>query len=130
MILITDNDVQNSLGDWLRNRGQDARRVREVLSEGASDPSIIEYARTEYGIIVTHNYNHFLNLANKVLSGGDDRHRTWGLLCLCCSNHKEGERRVQYLWDIIEENRRALLRHPSGLLLHMDIHPLKYSIHY
>jgi hypothetical protein len=50
---------------------------------------------------------------------------------ICCANHKEGERRVQQLWDIIvDENRKALMRHPDGLLLHMEIHPRKYVIHH
>jgi hypothetical protein len=131
VIIITDNDVQDSLGDWLRSQGQDVRRVREVLSQDVTDPAIVEYARSQYGIIVTHNYVHFLSQANRVLQNGLSRHRTWGLLCMCCANHKEGERRVQQLWDIIVyEGRKALMRHPDGLLLHMEVHPRKYVIHH
>lgn len=130
MRLLIDHNVGDSLADSLLAAGHEVYKVRDVLNQSAPDPAIVRWATGNRLVVVTHNYRHFQNLADKALDNSPVDRRTWGLLCLACKTPISGERRVLHLWPIVEhEHTRALARHPTGLLLHMDIGERTYSIH-
>lgn len=64
----TDNDVDNALGDYLRQSGHPVTRLRERMLEDSADPVVAALCREEKLVLVTHNVRHFKAIAQKVQS--------------------------------------------------------------
>jgi predicted nuclease of predicted toxin-antitoxin system len=129
LTFVIDQNVQDAVGNFLKQAGHDARLVRQVLTGKASDPAIVAYATMEYAIVITHNHRHFHTLAQHALEPGNKVHRTWGLLSLTCQEAHAADRIRHLLTEIEAEYELARRRYPDDLLLHMQIDERHYVIY-
>jgi uncharacterized protein with PIN domain len=61
--LLLDEDVRSTLAEALRARGYDAVAVADLEMQGAKDPDLIDWAREERRVILSHNVRDFPSLA-------------------------------------------------------------------
>lgn len=55
MAWLLDNNVPRGVTHFLRDRGEDAVEVREVLAANAPDADVLAYARATASVLVTHD---------------------------------------------------------------------------
>ncbi|WP_369405440.1 DUF5615 family PIN-like protein [Novosphingobium lentum] len=55
----TDNDVDDKVGDLLRESGHQVVRLREVMLDNSPDPVVAAACREHGLVLVTHNIKHF-----------------------------------------------------------------------
>lgn len=60
---LTDEDVPDSVGAVLLDRGHVVRRVRDEMVTGSADAVVAAAARESGFVLVTHNYKDFRKLA-------------------------------------------------------------------
>lgn len=58
----TDNDVPDTVGDFLRDSGHDVVRLREVMLTDSADPVIAAACREHGMVLLTHNIKHFRSI--------------------------------------------------------------------
>jgi hypothetical protein len=72
--VLTDEDVPDELGDFLRDRGYTVLLVRDVFGMGTAD-HVIATAASDQGLLVyTFNRRHFLNFARRTERDGSLTH--------------------------------------------------------
>lgn len=55
----TDNDVDNKVGDFLKDSGHSVVRLREVMLDDSPDPIVAAACREHGMVLITHNIKHF-----------------------------------------------------------------------
>lgn len=65
----TDNDVEDAVGDFLRDSGHQVTRLRDVMLKNSPDPVIDANCRQFGLVLVTHNWKHFRRIANELKLG-------------------------------------------------------------
>lgn len=68
----TDNDVEDAVGDYLRESGHSVIRLREVMLTDSPDPIVDANCRQHGLVLVTHNWKHFRRIARELELGGAD----------------------------------------------------------
>lgn len=66
----TDNDVEDAVGDFLRESGHSVIRLREVMLADSPDPIVDANCRQFGLVLVTHNWKHFRRIARELDLGG------------------------------------------------------------
>jgi len=62
----TDNDVEDAVGEFLRDAGLTVQRLRDVMLRDSADPIVDANCREHGLVLTTHNYKHFRNIAHKL----------------------------------------------------------------
>lgn len=83
----TDNDVDDKVGDFLRDSGHLVTRLRDVMLTNTPDPVIDAACREQGLVLVTHNYKHFRRIALDHGAQG----RTVKALCRIDMEHHQTE---------------------------------------
>lgn len=60
---LTDNDVDDRVGDLLREAGHEVFRLRQVMPRNAPDPQVAAMCRKAEWVLVTHNIRDFRKIA-------------------------------------------------------------------
>ncbi|HRW60320.1 MAG TPA: DUF5615 family PIN-like protein [Defluviicoccus sp.] len=55
----TDNDVDDKVGDFLRDSGHQVVRLREIMLDDSPDPVVAAACREQGLVLITHNIKHF-----------------------------------------------------------------------
>lgn len=66
----TDNDVEDAVGDLLRDSGHDLTRLRDVMLADSPDPVVDANCRENGLVLITHNYKHFKRIARELAVSG------------------------------------------------------------
>lgn len=66
----TDNDVEDAVGDFLRDSGHKVTRLREVMLRNSPDPVVDANCRENGLLLITHNYKHFRKIAHDLRRSG------------------------------------------------------------
>lgn len=66
----TDNDVEDAVGDFLRESGHTAQRLRDVMLRTSPDPVIDANCREHGLVLITHNHKHFKRIAHDLRQTG------------------------------------------------------------
>lgn len=66
----TDNDVEDVVGDFLKDSGHTVQRLRDVMLRTSPDPIVDANCREHGLVLVTHNYKHFKRIAHELRLSG------------------------------------------------------------
>jgi hypothetical protein len=96
----TDNDVEDAVGDLLKDSGHSVTRLREVMLKDSPDPVVDANCR-QYGLVlVTHNWKHFRRIARELdLGSGKVKHLSRIDMEL---HQSDGPRRMEEALPLIE----------------------------
>ncbi|MDQ4044036.1 MAG: DUF5615 family PIN-like protein [Chloroflexota bacterium] len=98
---LTDNNVPDSVGRYLAERGHEVIRVRDILLPESEDVIIAAIGDQLEAIVVTWDYRDFRALTTQMPEGTRARFRKLGLLTLRC-NAPTAARRVAAVIQYIE----------------------------
>lgn len=62
----TDNDVEDAVGDFLKDSGHTVQRLRDVMLSNSPDPVVDANCRENGLVLITHNWRHFRGIAHKL----------------------------------------------------------------
>jgi predicted nuclease of predicted toxin-antitoxin system len=114
---LIDENVPESVTQFLRERGHTIYYVRELSLAGSPDPIVATAGDRLGAVVVTWNHRDFRKLAARVPRGGQARLRRLGRINFRCAESK-GRQRVEQVIDIIEdEYERAERRRDRRLLI-------------
>lgn len=71
MKLLLDEMYPRVIAERLGGRGHDVISVHDAPGRGASDPEVLEYARSEGRALVTENIRDYRPLAERLISTGE-----------------------------------------------------------
>lgn len=113
----TDNDVEDCVGDFLRDSGHSVVRCRDVMENDSTDPVIAANCREHGLVLITHNVRHFRAIAQKY----EAKHGRVDSLCrLEMDCHQSMARqRIEEFLPIIEHEWGARTG-PAGLRISID----------
>lgn len=100
MHLLIDENVQDSIAQFLRERGHDVYLVREVLLRGEPDPVVAQLADS-FGMVVVTWDKGFRELASRAPHGQRQRFRNLSRITLKC-NQARALARIRYYIESIE----------------------------
>jgi len=100
MLLLIDENVPESVTDFLRARGHDVRLVREVLPAGTADPILARIGDELEAIVVTWDKD-FRRVISRVPFGSRAAFRRLGRISFRC-NEARGRARIEELIEWIE----------------------------
>ena len=66
----TDNDVEDAVGEFLRDSGHAVQRLRDVMLSNSPDPIVDANCRENGLVLITHNYKHFKRIAHDLRQAG------------------------------------------------------------
>lgn len=69
----TDNDVEDAVGDFLRDSGHTVQRLRDVMLSNSPDPIVDANCRENRLVLLTHNHKHFKRIARELREAGVKR---------------------------------------------------------
>lgn len=61
----TDNDVDDALGDFLKDSGHSLVRLRDHMLTDSPDPIVAAACRENGWVLITHNVRHFKSISQK-----------------------------------------------------------------
>lgn len=114
----TDNDVEDSVGDFLRESGHSVVRCRDVMDNDSADPVIAANCRENGLVLITHNVKHFRALAQKF----EAKHGRVDTLCrleMDCHQSMARSRLAEFL-PVIELEWLARGDKPAGIRISVD----------
>jgi predicted nuclease of predicted toxin-antitoxin system len=97
VLFLVDENVPESIAEFLRVRGHRVLSARDELASGAPDPVIMASADAVGAVVVTWNRKHFKRLAG----GAARRYERAGLLCFSC-REPDGRSRLEEEIEMIE----------------------------
>lgn len=114
----TDNDVEDCVGDFLKDSGHSVVRCREVMDNDSADPVIAANCRENGLVLITHNVKHFRAIAQKY----ESKHGRVDNLCrLEMDCHQSlAKARLEEFLPIIEMEWAARGERPTGLRISID----------
>lgn len=97
----TDNDVEDAVGDFLRDSGHQVTRLREVMLKNSPDPVVDANCR-EFGLVlITHNWKHFRRIARELALAGDGNVKALSRIDMEL-HQSDGPRRIAEALPLIE----------------------------
>jgi hypothetical protein len=114
----TDNDVEDCVGDFLRDSGHSVFRCRDVMANNSADPVIAANCRENGLLLITHNVRHFRAIAQKF----EAKHGRVDTLCrieMECHQSMAKQRISEFL-PVIEREWGAQGNRPAGLRISID----------
>ncbi|MGI8857692.1 MAG: DUF5615 family PIN-like protein [Thermomicrobiales bacterium] len=100
MLLLVDENVPDSVSNFLRSRGHDVRLVRDLFPRGIPDP-VIAARGNEFSAIVVTVDKDFESIVRRIPEGNRNRFRNLGRISLRCSEVR-AKKRVEELIESIE----------------------------
>jgi len=100
MFLIIDENVDDAVGHYLRERGHRVGFVRDLFAGGIKDPVIAVLGNEDSAIIVTHDKD-FKGLVKRAPEGTRQRFRKLGRISLQCKE-PQAKKRIENLIESIE----------------------------
>ena len=101
MLFITDEDVPNSVGQFLAKRGHEVLLVREYFLPATEDSVIARGASDRNAVIVTWNTRHFKALAKRRRKNGRLNYPGMSVLAFRCP-HVRGLERLRRVIEEVE----------------------------
>jgi predicted nuclease of predicted toxin-antitoxin system len=115
--LLIDEDVPQSVVDFLQERGHEAILVREILLPGAADPVIAAIGDELEAIIVTWNQKDFRRLASRTPPRTGRAFRRLGRISFRCHESRGRSRLEQVIESIEFEYQQSLKLSDSRLIM-------------
>jgi hypothetical protein len=114
----TDNDVEDIVGDFLRDSGHTVARCRDAMENDSADPVIAANCRENGLVLITHNCKHFRAIAQKF----EHKHGRADTLCrLEMDCHQSlAKQRIEEFLPIIEREWSQRAQRPTGLRISID----------
>ena len=100
MRFITDNNIQDSAGDWIGARGYTFHRVRDILLPDTADLVIAAMGDSLEAIVVSYDKD-MKSIASRVPDGTRRRFTKLGAIFLTCKAPRAIQR-LDATWDYIE----------------------------
>lgn len=66
----TDNDVEDAVGEFLKDSGHKVTRLRSVMLANSPDPIVDANCRENGLVLITHNHKHFKRIAHELRKTG------------------------------------------------------------
>jgi len=113
----TDNDIPDSVGEFLKDSGHDLTRLRDVMLTTSADPIVATACRESQLVLVTHNIKDF----RKIAKDYEITKKEADGLCrveMGCDQVRARER-IEEALDVVEAEWRRLGRTKSGLIIHI-----------
>ena len=101
MLIITDEDVPDSVAKFLASRGHTVLLTREHFLPKTADSVIARAASERRAVVVTWNRRHFKSLAKRRRKDGTLSYPGMSVIAFRCS-HTEGLARIQRLIEEVE----------------------------
>lgn len=120
MLLLIDEDVPESVVEFLRERGHEILYARNLTGSGAKDPVVARIGDEATAIIVTWNQKDFKRLAARIPEENFQRFRRLGRISFTC-RHSRGRARIEEVIDHIELLYQASLARRDKRLL-IEVH--------
>jgi predicted nuclease of predicted toxin-antitoxin system len=109
MLLLIDENVPNSVAEFLAARGHDVRFVRDLFPAGTPDPVIATIGDRLAAIVVTWDRD-FEDLVKRIPEGNRAKFRRLGRLSFRC-NEVRGRQLIEKWIDLVEFHYQQALRH-------------------
>jgi predicted nuclease of predicted toxin-antitoxin system len=116
ILFLIDENVPESVTEFLRQRGHDVRHVRDLALTETPDPIIAAAADKLGAVVVTWNHRDFKKLLSRVPQAGQPVMRRAGRINFRC-NESQGRYRVEQVIDVIEFEYELAQRRPDKRLL-------------
>jgi predicted nuclease of predicted toxin-antitoxin system len=113
MRLLVDENVQDSVAEFLRSRGHEVYLVREVLAPGTPDSALSKLGESLELIVVTWDRD-LRALAKRAPRGERQKYRRLGRISLRCSQARALSRIQQVIESIEFEYRQTLKQRIGG----------------
>ncbi|MEQ8330679.1 MAG: DUF5615 family PIN-like protein [Longimicrobiales bacterium] len=115
MLLLIDENVPNSVAQFLEDRGHDVRFVRDLFPAGTPDPVIATIGDRLSAVVVTWDRD-FERLVKRVPEGNRARFRRLGRISFRC-NEVRGRELIERWIDMIEFHYQRALEQPDLRML-------------
>jgi predicted nuclease of predicted toxin-antitoxin system len=125
MRLLLDENVQQSIADFLRSRGHEIHLVREALAPGTSDSDLSRVGDLLGLIVVTWDRD-LKRLAKRAPRGERQKYRRLGRISLRC-NQARALSRVQQVIESIEFEYEQIQKH-SDKRLFVEITETSFTV--
>jgi predicted nuclease of predicted toxin-antitoxin system len=109
MLLLIDENVPNSVAEFLAARGHDVRFVRDLFPAGTPDPVIATIGDRLAAIVVTWDRD-FEDLVKRIPEGNRAKFRRLGRLSFRC-NEVRGRQLIEKWIELVEFHYQQALRH-------------------
>ena len=109
MLLLIDENVPNSVAEFLKGRGHDVRFVRDLFPAGTPDPVIATIGDRLSAIVVTWDRD-FEDLVKRIPEGNRAKFRRLGRLSFRC-NEVRGRHLIEKWIESVEFHYAQALRH-------------------
>ena len=114
---LVDENVPESVAEFLRGRGHTVYHVRDLCLAGSPDPIIAAAGDRLDAVVVTWNHRDFKKIVSRIPPKGQATLRKLGRVTFRC-DEAQGRRRAETVIDVIEdEHRRAQQRGDKRLML-------------
>jgi hypothetical protein len=123
IVFLIDEDVPQSVSEYLGNRGHITHSVKQSTFEGEPDEVIVKLAHqisqeiAAPVVVVTWNHKHFANLISRRPPNNNNRFRTLGRLSMTCPRPGAIKRLNETIEDIEREYALCLARDDKRLIV-------------
>ena len=111
MVLLIDENVPNSVGEYFKSRGHEVHLVRERLPAGTPDPVVAVIGDRLSAIVVSWDRD-FENLVRRVPHGNRNKFRRLGRISFKC-NETQGRAILEKWIDLIEMHYEQCIDEPD-----------------
>lgn len=115
MLLLIDENVPNSVAEFLASRGHDVRFVRDLFPGGTPDPVVATMGDKLSAIVVTWDRD-FDKLIRRIPAGNRARFRNLGRLSFRC-NEVRGRALIEQWIDHVEFHYEQVTRAGRGRMI-------------
>lgn len=119
----TDNDVEDAVGELLKDSGHTVQRLRDVMLRDSPDPIVDANCREHGLVLITHNYKHFKRIAHELRQSGVPLKPLSRIDMEC--HQSEAVQRLRELLPIIE----AEWKRKNGICVRISICKATVRIH-
>ena len=120
----TDNDVEDAVGDFLRDSGHTVYRLRDVMRADSPDPIVDANCRENGLVLITHNHKHFKRISRELREATGTQRKQVSRIDMECHQSEAVDRLRELLPYIEMEWRRK-----EGLGLRISITKATFRIH-
>lgn len=125
MLVLVDEDVPQSVAEFLAGREHQTEFVREVLVPGSADILVARWADDHGAVVATCNLRHFRRLIARVPPDGYARFRHAGLLGIACPQPLAAARLEAHIQTIENEFAYCGGQHDTRMIVEVHHHRLQ-----
>lgn len=126
MRFVLDENVPNSVGVMLGDRGHTVASIREYVAQGAPDQVVAAVTEYESAVLVSHD-KHFRKIAPRVPDGQRSRFRRLSIVRMQCEKPRSAER-LRTAISLIEFEFEERRRMPDRRMI-VDVGKQTITIH-